>query len=394
LTLKGNYHGSVATLPVSGGDEKPLTSQTWFVVDQLAWTGDGSGLIVSAAEKSFGQRQLFYVSYPGGDVHQVTSDLNDYNAVSVTADSNSLVTVERGVNTTLWVTPVSGGALSSPPQGTFAVDRDRARQITSSGSKLDGYYGVAWTPDSRITYTSISAGNYDVWIMQPDGSGQKQLTSAIAGSIYQSHIYQRVSADGRYILFTSGRVTGVLHIWRMDVNGGNLKQLTNGAGEAFAELTPDSRWVLYSELSRKGISKVSIEGDQTTQLSGKGDGRPAISPDGKLIAFRYQPQSNATYKIGITSIDGGPIVKTLDVSATADIRQMLWTPDSRALVYVDTRGGISNLWSQLVDGSPPVQITDFRADRIYWFDFSRDGNWLALSRGNTSTDVVLFTNAK
>jgi Tol biopolymer transport system component len=94
------------------------------------------------------------------------------------------------------------------------------------------------------------------------------------------------------------------------------------------------------------------------------------------------------------SVDGGPILKTLEIGTTADSRQLLWTPDNRALVYVDTRGGISNLWSQPIDGGQPAQITDFRADRIYWFDFSRDGKWLALSRGNTSTDVVLFTNAK
>jgi serine/threonine protein kinase/Tol biopolymer transport system component len=394
LTFKGNYQGSVATVPVGGGEEKPLTSHTWFLTDQLAWAGDGSGLIVSAAEQSLGQRQLFYVSYPGGDVHQVTNDLNDYNAVSVTADSNSLVTVERGVATNVWVAPMNGGALSMPPRDAFPVDRDRARQITSGGSKLEGCYGVAWTPDGRITYTSISSGNYDLWIMQPDGSGQKQLTSAIPGSIYHTHNYQSVSADGRYIFFTSDRVTGVPHIWRVDANGSNPKQLTNGSGESFAQVTPDGQSVLFAEPNRKVISRVPVDGGETKQISDKSDGRPAISPDGKLIAFRYQPQSNAAYKLGIMSVDGGPILKTLEIGTTADSRQLLWTPDNRALVYVDTRGGISNLWSQPIDGGQPAQITDFRADRIYWFDFSRDGKWLALSRGNTSTDVVLFTNAK
>jgi serine/threonine protein kinase/Tol biopolymer transport system component len=394
LTSKGNYQGSVATVPVNGGAEKPLTSHTWFLVDQLAWVGGGSGLIVSAAEQSFGQRQLFYVSYPGGDVHQVTNDLNDYNAVSVTADSNSLVTVERGATTNVWVAPMNGSALSSPARDTFPIDRDRARQITSGGSKLDGYYGVAWAPDGRLTYTSIASGNHDVWIMQPDGSGQKQLTSAIQGSIYHTHNYQSVSPDGRYIFFTSDRVTGVPHIWRMDGNGSNLKQLTNGSGETFEQVTPDGRWILFVEFNRKAISRVTVDGGEAKELSDKSDGRPAISPDGKLIAFRYQPQSNAAYKLGIMSVDGGPILKTLEIGTTADSRQLLWTPDNRALVYVDTRGGISNLWSQPIDGGQPAQITDFRADRIYWFDFSRDGKWLALSRGNTSTDVVLFTNAK
>jgi len=33
---------------------------------------------------------------------------------------------------------------------------------------------------------------------------------------------------------------------------------------------------------------------------------------------------------------------------------------------------------------------DFKADRIFWFDFSRDGKQLALSRGTQTSDVILI----
>ena len=68
--------------------------------------------------------------------------------------------------------------------------------------------------------------------------------------------------------------------------------------------------------------------------------------------------------------------------------------DGRSLVYSDTRNGVSNLWSQSLAGGPPVQLTDFRADRIYSLDFSRDGRQLALTRGNKISNVVLFSNLK
>jgi len=395
LTSKGSYRGSVVTVPINGnGAEKPLTSQTWFLVDQLAWVGDGSGLIVSAAEQSFGQRQLFYMAYPGGEVRQVTNDLNDYNAVSVTADSNALVTVQREVATNIWVAPMNVKALSAPQPGVPVLDHSHARQITSGGSKLDGFYGIAWTPDGHITYTSSASGTYDLWIMQSDGAGQKQLTSAMQGSIYHTNNYQSVSADGRYIFFTADRVTGVPHIWRMNTDGSNLKQLTNGSGEIFGQATPDGQSVIYTEFAKSSLSKVSIDGGEATQLAEKCDGRPAISPDGKLIAVRYQPGPNSASRIAIIPSSGGSPAKFLEVPATADSRTLLWTPDGRALVYVDTRGGVSNLWSAPVDGGAPGQVTDFKADRIYWFDFSRDGKSLAISRGNTSTDVVLFSNVR
>jgi len=393
LSYKGTYHAGVATIPVSGGQEKPLTSQTWFAVAQLAWADGGSGLIVSAVEQSFGQHQLFYVDYPSGAVHGITNDLNDYSMVSVTADSKSLVTIQRESNFNVWVTPVNPNAVSSPPREGSAIDRSPARQITSGGTKLDGSYGLAWLPDGSLTYSSMASGSYDIWIMQPDGSGQKQLTSAIQGSIYHTHNYQSATPDGRYIVFTSDRVAGVPHIWRMDADGGNLKQLTNGTGELKPKVTPDGQSVIYGELNGKVISRVSIDGGDAKQITDQSQsGGPAISADGKLIAFRHQPDPNGPLKIGVIAVDGGSVLKVLDVPATADLLVMAWTPDSRAVIFLDNRGGISNLWSQSIDGGEPTKLTDFRADRISWFDFSRDGKWLALSRGNASNDVVLFSN--
>ena len=39
---------------------------------------------------------------------------------------------------------------------------------------------------------------------------------------------------------------------------------------------------------------------------------------------------------------------------------------------------------------PPKQLTNFKTDQIFWFDFSRDGKQLALSRGTQTSDVILI----
>ena len=67
-----------------------------------------------------------------------------------------------------------------------------------------------------------------------------------------------------------------------------------------------------------------------------------------------------------------------------------WTPDARALTYIDTTGGVSNIWSLPLDGGAPKQLTDFKTDQIFWFDLSRDGKQLALSRGTQTSDVILI----
>ena len=230
--------------------------------------------------------------------------------------------------------------------------------------------------------------------MQHDGSGQKQLTAAREGAAHHTNAFPTVSPDGRYMFFTSDRVTGSPHIWRMDSDGGNLKQITNGTGENFGQVTPDGLSVIYLDFAKLAIAKVSIDGGQPTQLTDHASGRPTISPDGKLIAYGYKPDPNIPVKVALMASSGGPPVRLLEVPLSADLLSLTWTPDSRAVSYVDTRGGISNLWSLSIDGGVPAQLTDFHADRMSCFDFSRDGKWLAVSRGNSSNDVVLFTNLK
>src|SRR5207253_3821184 len=97
-----------------------------------------------------------------------------------------------------------------------------------------------WSSDVCSSDLTRSNGNPDVWIMNADGSDQKALTSDAA-------IDDRpcVTNDGRYILFHSNR-TGMSHVWRMGLDGGNPQQLTNGSHEIRPRATPDSQWVYFA----------------------------------------------------------------------------------------------------------------------------------------------------
>ena len=70
-----------------------------------------------------------------------------------------------------------------------------------------------------------------------------------------------------------------------------------------------------------------------------------------------------------------------------------WMPDGRAINYIALNNGVSNIWRQPLDGSPPFQITKFDTGRIFNFAYSPDGKQLALSRGSLNSDVVLIKNS-
>jgi tricorn protease len=102
-------------------------------------------------------------------------------------------------------------------------------------------------------------------------------------------------------------------------------------------------------------------------------------------------EPNSRFRIAILSIDGGEPIKIFDIP-TFPIREIRWTPDGSAVAYISTRDGVSNIWGQPIDGSPARQLTDFKSDFIYSFNWSRDGKQLALSRGPRTSDVVLISD--
>jgi TolB protein len=127
--------------------------------------------------------QIWHLSYPGGEGRQLTDDFRRNGLTSITADSSTMVGAQADRLTDMWVAPVGNDS--------------GARQITSSeqgGVGIDSSW-MSWTPDGKIVYTSNASGNFDIWLMNADGTNNKQLT--FDPSFDSSPV---MTPDGRYIV--------------------------------------------------------------------------------------------------------------------------------------------------------------------------------------------------
>jgi serine/threonine protein kinase/WD40 repeat protein len=375
---RGSLSATIVSVPAEGGAEKPITSQNWVSVSRVLWLGDGSGLIVAAVPELISTgTQLWYVSYPGGEVRRVTNDLNAYgtSSLGLTTDSKTLVTVQADRSAQLWV--VSPGD-----------ELSKAKQITSG--KYDGD-SLAWTSDGRILYTAPSGEQSDLWSIAADGTANKQLTT----DSYTEGL-GCVSADGRLVVFSSNR-SGNFNIWRLDVATGEQSQLTQGAElDSQPNCSPDGQWVLFKSL-REGNStfwRVPISGGTPQQLWNKSSNWAAISPDGKFVAIRYFDEQANANKIAVIPFAGGEPVKILEVSTGFRDIGLGWTADSRAITYADTRENADNIWSTPIDGGTARQLTNFNTGLIFAFQGSRDGKQLLISRGSQIDDVILLRDSQ
>ena len=366
------YSVSLVAIDVASGEMKVVPSPRWQYVEGVTWSSNGDALVVIGQEQDASFQQLWYVPYSRGKPRRLGSDLNDYQGVSLTADGQSLVSVQVQSLSNVYV--------------LRRDDMTRTRQITPGAGR---YFDLAWMPDGRILYASDTTGSADVWMMNADGSGQRPLTTGQGRSYSPA-----ASPDGKLVAFHSNR-GGNWNIWRLELATGETAQLTKGTRDSnWPQFTPDGGGIIYHHTAPNAmwnIWRVSPAGGEPAQLTQSLTTHPAVSPkDARIAAWYSENVADPQWKLAIFPPNGGEPLRTFSLPPTAspDL-PVRWTPAGDAIGFLDVRDGVVNIWEQPVDGRPPRPITDFPLGTIYSFDWSKDGR-LAYSRGMITSDVVLI----
>lgn len=379
-TDKDGYYTNVEGVTVADKATQPISLARWRNIGSINWLSDSSALVITARDRASlpsTPEQLWLVSYPDGTAQRITNDTNYYVMASLTSDSRTLLAALHGTSSQIWLAP--GG------------DSARARAITTNGSDMPSE--VSWAADGRIIYDSQASGNYDIWVMNADGSGAKQLTFDPLTDMYPSP-----TSDARYVVFITNRSVG-WSLWRVNMDGSNARELVRNIDQRAPVCSPDGAWVYYKALdesSQHVIWKIPIDGGAPVRVLNKNLEAIDISRDGKLIAGFYKDEeSNAAPQILVFPIEGGdePLY-SLNVPKDFDA-PLHWSPDGQAVDFIVTREGKSNVERlPLAGGAFAKQLTNWQSDWVKWFNWSRDGKQLAVVRGTDTTELLLIQNFK
>ena len=371
-TLDGHEPGA-RNLVIFGADdgrERVVAQHQLHAVDGMVWLPDGSRIVVAAREAASAPQRLWQIELASGAMQALTTDISDYLIAGLTDAGRRLVAVRMDVARNLWVAPLD--------------DLPRAQQVGSDAGGLSGLESIAWMPDGRLLHTSTEAGNADIWIYDPAKGSRRQLTTSRRDDFNPAS-----SPDGGKIVFASDR-SGATGLWSMsDAGESSVRQLTNG-GDSRPSLAPDGAILFQRGIIQSApvaLWRIPAEGGDAVQFTHGVSIRPAVSPDGRLVAYYWLTRERWT--LAVAPMDGGPSsVRVFSLSPTHCGRTLRWSPDSRALAYVDCDDGIDNIWVQRLDDSPPRKLTDFRSGQIATFDWSRDGSRLAWITRNQVSDVI------
>ncbi|MFN7930043.1 MAG: hypothetical protein U0Y68_19395 [Blastocatellia bacterium] len=359
---------------VADGQETPLTTERWMTIDQMNWLPGSNHFLWSAQDAESPFLQLWLIA--NGQARRLTNDLSDYKGLSLPADRQSLVSVQRQVLINIWVA---------------AKDRlDRLTQITTGAGR---YFDLSWTPDGSVLYASDASGSADIWERQANSAEQIQLTAGAS-----RNYAPQASPDGKYIVFHSNR-SGNWQVWRMNRDGSNQVALTSGNEESnWPSLTPDGKWVVYEHFgagTQTTLWKQPLTGGEPVRLTKSLSMRPSVSPDGKWIACWDKADApGAPWRIALVPVAGGEARQHFDVaqSDASGGSALRWMPDGSGMVYIDFRKGVASLWLQPLAGGPPKKQLESANDVIYSFDIGRTGDFV-FSRGLRANDGGLVNEA-
>ena len=259
---------------------------------------------------------------------------------------------------------------------------------------------------AKIAFTSTRDGNAEIYIMNPDGSQQKNLTHHNARD--GAPVW---SPTGKHIAFHSDR-HGLRDLYIMDANGKNVRKLFKDlVYREFPTWSPDGKKIAYYRWDGGDgtIYMANIDGSAEEHLAETGPlgGFPAWSPDGSQIIFTYRFKE----AIGFTRLDSvnvntHEVTTHYDPNEPASLTDAVWSPDSNIIAFSWLKKGIfllntnTKVAKKVIAGTQPAWsprgdiLLYTKGSHIHAFHFSsRRSNQLTAGAGTVNVQPNWFDPA-
>jgi tricorn protease len=410
-----HYAGDLWSVDRNGGEARRLTTHP---ADESfpAFSPDGSQLAFTRLIG--GNVDIYVMPAAGGEAKRVTFHPRQDQVVGWTPDGKSILFLSmRSAIPRLYKIQPDGSMPEELPipqaeEGCYSPDGKRLAYSPNSGIGDWRYYRgggngrifIANTADwaveklsagthndefpmwvgDRIYFISDRDGAYNLFYQDLKTKQVKKLTN------FEKYGIRFASAAPDAIVFVRD---GRIHLH--DIASGQTKQVEIRLSVEAPECAPRKanasrtiEWVIPSgsgdriALGARGdvmiFDPATGGADNLTKTSGAAERWPAISPDGKQVA--YFSDESGEYQLHVRSISGDGQVKKIAVEQRPSFyRELTWSPDSKKLAFTGKR---LDLWVADVErGEAAKADTSTYSFQEEWYPrWSPDSRWLVYSK--------------
>jgi Tol biopolymer transport system component len=225
-----------------------------------------------------------------------------------------------------------------------------------------------------LLYLATAADGTGPWLHMLDV--KRRMSHRITTGV-ERYTSLAASADGRRLVLTTTRSKSSL--WRASIpDEGTASEATPTTARTLGGRSPrlgDGLLIFVAPKGQQDVIWKLVDGIATELWSTTGGrlaGAPALSPDGKQIAFAVERDARTTLHVmSVDGMDAHPKSEALDVHGSP-----AWSPDGHTIAVAVLERGAPRLYIVPLDGTAPVRITDAHAQDPSW---SPDGRFIVYS---------------
>jgi TolB protein len=234
-------------------------------------------------------------------------------------------------------------------------DGSNQRQITHFNSLS---IQPAISPDSsKIAFTSYAKGNPGIFIFSVDPVRQLTFYNQVASL----NATPSFTPDGKQIVYSSS-ASGIAQIYSANLDGSGLHRISSaGVIEVEPKINPKTGNEIAFVSGRSGpqqIYRMNMDGADVERLTpGEGEAsNPNWNPNGQNLAFAWtRGYSQGAFNIFAMDVASRKYIQLTHGEGRNE--NPGWAPDGQHIVFMSTRSGTPQIYSMLADGTQVQQLT-------------------------------------
>jgi Tol biopolymer transport system component/DNA-binding winged helix-turn-helix (wHTH) protein len=366
--------------PARAYTTRPLTTDPGSQIEP-SFSPDGKSVAYVWLRPGKRYRQVYVRSLASSEPVQLTPEESADEFDPVWSPDGRFIAFVRKDNTHSSIVLVPSGRGSEREVYTLPVNSARE------------YGGLAWSGDGEKLFFPQQDTREDTsYLVELSLRNGAIRSITFPPPLWDGDFWPQVSPDGSQLAFIRGSELLARDIYAMRLPDGPVRRVTHNYDAMSFAWSDDSRTVVFSASRNGALSlwRVKTTGGEPEHVAAVGDDAygPAITPQGHQLVYSH---GSAVWGIFAANLSGSePLAPRVILTSSEQDAAPQISPSGDRIAFQSWRSGSREIWTALMDGSNPIQLTNTAGQSAGDPSWSPDGRSIAFDARDSFAHVYII----